>query len=68
MARCYRYTARRKVDGAVITTDTIRDIDEQGMGRTAHSVRSALAGIHPMAKDLSPDEIDIHMSVILLGR
>ncbi|MFG6083890.1 hypothetical protein ACEUZ9_000125 [Paracoccus litorisediminis] len=67
MATTYRYTARRKADGSVIHTETITDIADQGMAIAAAAVRSVLAGIHPEAKDLSPDEIDIEMSVVFAG-
>lgn len=67
MTTTYRYTAKRKADGAIIKTDTIMDPEDQGMGMTAAAVRMGLAGSHPDAADLAPDDIDIEMSVVLPG-
>jgi|GEM_PF-3167022 len=68
MVTTYRYTARRKVDGSIITTDTITDIANQGIDSMLATVRSILPISHPEARDLRPGDIDIQMSEVVPGR
>ncbi|UFM64270.1 hypothetical protein LOS78_01985 [Paracoccus sp. MA] len=67
MTTTYRYTARRRDDGALIHTGTIEDTADQGMGSMAGTVRAALVGSHPAAAGLEPDDIDVEMSAVLPG-
>lgn len=58
----YHYTAKRKSDGEEISSDTIMDVGELGMGVMADKIKTALIRTHPMARSLTLDDIDIIMS------
>lgn len=65
MTKSYKYHASRMDDGTALSSGTIDDPLEQGMGLASHTIKAGLIMSHPLADGLTADEIDVQMSLVL---